>query len=127
MAANGLTKSCVQCTPKSYIFVEVIVVEHDELQYQRISDSYALQPEEQQWLREQELSNALAEVVDEKFHDMFYTDDSRDSRDFWRMLVRYQGGSQDYRAGIDRAMVTLTGYRLLSLMKLASGMTEEQV
>ena len=64
--------------------MEVIVVEHDELQYQRISDSYVLRPEEQQWLREQELSNALAEAVNKEF-------------------------------------------RLLSLMKLASGMIEEQV
>ena len=64
--------------------MEVIVVEHDELQYQRISDSYALRPEEQQWLREQELNNALAEAVNKKF-------------------------------------------RLVSLMKLASGMTDEQV
>ena len=60
------------------------MVEHDDLRYQRISDSYALRPEEQQWLRAQELSNALAEAVNKKF-------------------------------------------RLLSLMKLASGMTEEQV
>ena len=64
--------------------MEVIVVQHDELQYRRISDSYALRPEEQQWLREQELSNALAEAVNKKF-------------------------------------------RLVSLMKLASGMTDEQV
>ena len=64
--------------------MEVILVEHGELQYGRISGSYALRPEEQQWLREQELSNALAEAVNKKF-------------------------------------------RLLSLMKLASGMTEEQV
>ena len=47
--------------------MEVIVVEHDELQYQRISDSYALWPEEQQWLTEQELSNALAEAVNKEF------------------------------------------------------------
>ena len=64
--------------------MDVIAVEHDELQYQRISDSDALRPEEQQWLTEQELSNALAEAVNKKF-------------------------------------------RLLSLMQLASGMTEEQV
>ena len=64
--------------------MEVIVVEHDELKDQRISGSYALRPEEQQWLTEQELSNALAEAVNKEF-------------------------------------------RLLSLIKLASGMTEEQV
>ena len=63
----------------------------------------------------------------DKFHQVFNSDYGRDHREFWRMLTEYQTGNRDYRAGMDRVMVTMTGYRPFSLMKLASGIPEEQL
>ncbi len=79
------------------------------------------------WLRTQELSPELVEAVYERFHEAFDTDDSRDHGEFLRMLSKYQAGSSDYRRGMDRAMTALTGYRLISIMKLASGIPEEDL
>lgn len=88
---------------------------------------YTLRAQEEQWLKDQELKSALVEAVYGKFHEMFDTDDSRNFREFRRLLGKYQTGNQHYRAGVDRAMVALTGYRLLSLMKMASGTREDQI
>jgi hypothetical protein len=90
------------------------------IQNEQIVEPYTLRGEEEQWLKEQELKSALVEAVYGKFHEMFDTDDGRDFREFQRLLGKYQAGNQHYRAGVDRAMVALTGYRLLSLMKMAS-------
>lgn len=100
-------------------------MDFESRQHEQIVDPYTLRGEEEQWLKDQELKSALVEAVYGKFHEMFDTDDSRDFREFRRLLGKYQAGNRHYRAGVDRAMVTLTGYRLVSLMKMASDTPEE--
>lgn len=82
---------------------------------------------EWRWLGEQPLTDELMEAIYDRFHEKFYTDESRDHREFRRLLSEYQTGSTAHRTGIDTAMVTMTGYRLLSLMKLARGVPEESL
>ena len=101
--------------------------ESEGFQNEQRVDPYTLRGEEEQWLKDQELKGALVEAVYDKFHEMFDTDDSRDFREFRRLLREYQAGNLHYCAGVDRAMVTLTGYRLLSMMKMASGTPEDQI
>ena len=94
-------------------------------QNEPIVDPYTLRAQEELWLKAQELESPLVEAVYGKFHEMFDTDDGRHFREFRRLLRKYQDGTQHYRAGVDRAMVALTGYRLLSLMKMASDTSED--
>ena len=74
-------------------------------------EPHLLNREEELWLQVQELGDDLIEAVYERFHEAYETDDSRDCGEFRQLMRRYQAGNSDYRAGVDRAMVTVTGYR----------------
>lgn len=57
----------------------------------------------------------------EQFHDDYETDIGRDWREFQKLLESYKSGEPEYRQGVDRALVTLTGYKLVTILRQALG------